>query len=363
MEFNEDLSAFHSATLESQTAYSAQAVSYILSLYPPEIKIIVMGHSMGGIVATSLLPSNNISTIITMSTPHTLPPARFDFRIDKLYRKLQTILGDDPTPIVSICGGATDTMIPSESCILPRTSKTVFRRTVFTSALEGAWTGVGHREMVWCHQVRWRVARAALELGAANDGSSRSVILDKWLRDGHSLPPSLNQDENFDPTDAETLSLGQKLVLRHPRESKRYLLPVHVNTSSDPPKKITVLVSRGSILSISPERAIPLRVSIFSCIGSSAADCVALKPETLKLIPSPIPGMSFPAPQEGSDESEGVVLYEGHTPKTTAQQWVGVQVDGADGQGWVLAEISVQRQIVLHTTTLGMLLFFSSKSG
>ncbi|KAF8204692.1 GPI-inositol-deacylase [Pholiota molesta] len=290
VEFNEDLSAFHSATLESQTAYSAQAISYILSLYPPETKIIVMGHSMGGIVATSLLPSNNISTVITMSTPHTLPPARFDFRIDKLYRKLQTILEDDPTPIVSICGGATDTMIPSESCILPRTSKGVFRRTVFTSALEGAWTGVGHREMVWCHQVRWRVARAALELGAANDGSSRS-------------------DDSFDPTDAETLSLGQKLVLRHPRESKRYLLPY---------------------------TAIPLRVSIFSCIGSSVADCVSLKPETLKLVPSPIPGKSFPAPQEGSDESEGVVLYEGHIPKTTRN-------NGA---------MAKAGQIAVHTTTL-----------
>ncbi|KAG1782508.1 hypothetical protein EV702DRAFT_386529 [Suillus placidus] len=62
------------------------------------------------------------------------------------------------------------------------------RRTVFTSALEGAWTGVGHREMVWCHQmvrifcgyttrvtvvvyarlVTSLVARAALELGGAN---------------------------------------------------------------------------------------------------------------------------------------------------------------------------------------------------
>ena len=35
MEFNEDLSAFHGSTLESQIAYTSKAISYILSLYPP----------------------------------------------------------------------------------------------------------------------------------------------------------------------------------------------------------------------------------------------------------------------------------------------------------------------------------------
>lgn len=129
-----------------------------------------MGHSMGGVVATSLLPSSDISTIITMSTPHTVPPARFDSRIDDIYRKGKRVLDLDPTPVVSLCGGASDMMIPSESCILQQPSSgDIFRRTVFTSALEGAWTGVGHREMVWCHQVRWRVARAALEVGGSRE--------------------------------------------------------------------------------------------------------------------------------------------------------------------------------------------------
>ncbi|KAF9478413.1 GPI-inositol-deacylase [Pholiota conissans] len=356
VEFNEDLSAFHSSTLESQIAYSAQAIPYILSLYPPETQIIVMGHSMGGVVATSLLPSNNISTVITMSTPHTLPPARFDFRIEKLYRNLQTILNDDPIPIVSICGGATDMMIPSESCILPRASKGVFRRTVFTSALEGAWTGVGHREMVWCHQVRWRVARAALELSAAHDVSSRSMTLDKWLRDGHSLPPMFDQEDKFDTTNAEMLPAGERLVLRQPLESKKYLLPAHVELSDETPQKITVLLSRGSISTVAPEISIPLRISVFNCVGFGDMECVALKPEILRLIPNPIPGKSFPAPQEGSDESEGVVLFEGHIPKVNSQQWVGIDVQGADGQGWVVAGIGPKMQTTIQASSYALAL-------
>lgn len=143
-----------------------------------------MGHSMGGIVATSLLPSNRISAILTMSAPHTLPPARFDARVDEIYHANTQTLFSDPTPMVSLCGGATDMMIPSESCILPPIAAGhLYRKTVFTSALEGAWTGVGHQEMVWCHQVRWRIARAALKLGMANNPKGRGLVLDKWLRE------------------------------------------------------------------------------------------------------------------------------------------------------------------------------------
>ena len=293
-----------------------------------------------------------------MSTPHTLPPARFDYRIDKLYHQLQTILRDDPTPIVSICGGATDLMIPSESCILPKTPHDIFRRTVFTSALEGAWTGVGHREMVWCHQVRWRVARSALELGPASALNSRAVILDKWLRDGHSLPPSLNQQSDFDPMNIEKLAPGQILRLKEPRDPKGYLLPLEADPSVEILRKITVLVSQGSIASVSPQNANDLRVSVFSCTGPGAADCLSLTPDTLKLVPNPGSSKVFPVPQEGSDESDGVVFYEALIPGTNAQQWVGIKVDGADGRGWVVAGISQQAQIISPLSTFGK--FFCS---
>ena len=371
VEFNEDLSAFHGSTLESQIAYTSSAISYILSLYPSNTKIILMGHSMGGIVATSLLPSGNISAIITMSTPHTLPPARFDSRIDSLYDRLQITLHQDPTPILSICGGVTDKLIPSESCILPQASNNTFRRTVFTSALEGAWTGVGHREIVWCHQVRWRVARAALELGGANSLPSKAALLDKWLRDGHFLPPNaLNADyHTLDISDAEILTPGKNLLIKSPHISNTYLLPVKRDSTSSASQKFTVLVSRGSISSVAPQNPLLLRVSIFSCTTTSAPThsalrCVTLKPDILKLIPNPISGRVFPVPGEGSDESEGTVLYESHVPYIeNEEQWMGVKVDGADGQGWIAAGLSVDRPILSTVSTSCMRLLLTCKRG
>ena len=319
-------------------------------------------------MATSLLPSSNISAIITMSTPHTLPPARFDSRIDTLYDRLQLTLLQDSTPILSICGGVTDMLIPSESCILPEASNNTFRRTVFTSALEGAWTGVGHREMVWCHQVRWRIARAALELGEANSLPSRATVLDKWLRDGHSLPPNALKTEYYtlDISDAAILAPGKNLLLKSPHISNTYLLPVKRDSTSSASQKITVLVSQGSIFSVAPQNPLRLQVSIFTCTTSStpysSLRCVTLTPDILKLIPNPIFGRVFPVPSEGSDESEGTVLYESHVPYIeTEEQWIGVKVDGAEGQGWIAAGLSIDRRVVSSISTLCMRLLLTCK--
>ncbi|KAF4575291.1 GPI inositol deacylase [Pleurotus pulmonarius] len=356
LDFNEDLSAFHGPTLESQLRYGSNAISYILSLYPAKTQIIVMGHSMGGVVAVSLLPSPNISAIITMSTPHTLPPARFDARIDKIYARNQQLLTTDVAPIVSLCGGATDMMIPSEACVLPPSDDDVkpFRRTVFTSALEGAWTGVGHREMVWCHQVRWRVARAALELGALLEMAGRSDILDKWLRDGHTLPPTPQPApgllELADGDAYEVLPEATDLVLKNPHgDARTYLLPF-----SRYVEKVVVYVSGGSVNGIAPYHRSPLRVSPHTCrrlAGASSVICSPLKPTVLKLMPNPLPGAPFPVPQRGADESEGVVLFEADIAAGNEDQWIGITIDGADGHGWVVAGFAQAK--VVYNVWLG----------
>jgi len=343
VEFNEDLSAFHGPTLESQIEYSSAAIRYILSHYPRYTRIIVMGHSMGGVVGTALLPSNDISTLITMSTPHTLPPARFDARVDEIYQRNTELLANDQTPIVSICGGATDMMIPSESCILPdpRDVNLVYRRTVFTSALEGAWTGVGHREMVWCHQVRWRVARAALELGEIKSNMDMAAVLDIWLNgNGHHLPPATAADISSETT-YEVLPEDMNLVLKNPTGSRMHLLPIQ--RALDTNATFVMLVSRGSIPPIAPQHSITLQASPYFCRGPATSpeslSCVPLEPSILKLLPSPTPGKPFPVPDEGSDESEGVALFEATLPRpvSTEDTWIGVSVNATGKDGWVLA--------------------------
>ncbi|KAJ7068697.1 PGAP1-like protein-domain-containing protein [Mycena amicta] len=357
VEFNEDLSALHGPTLEAQTVYTARAIDYILSLYPAGTKITVMGHSMGGVVATSLLAShhNNVSAIFTMSTPHTLPPARFDARIDAIYDLTRDVLRRESTstPIVSLCGGATDLMIPSEACVLPPASSNVdvFRRTVFSSALEGAWTGVGHQEMVWCHQVRWRVARAALELGLATTPKTRGEILDRWLRDGHALPPILPDHPQIpEMANAEFLPVEMPLVLRNPHGERTYLLPVPATST-----KFILLVSQGSIPPVGPQKPLSLSASVFACTGSTKDQmhCGVQQPSVLKLLPSPVLGRPFPV-SDGSDESEGVVLFEADI--AASSEWVGVRMEHALGEGWIVGGFVSEAPVVHSVGTLRLLL-------
>ncbi|KAI5993604.1 PGAP1-like protein-domain-containing protein [Pisolithus albus] len=371
VDFNEDFSAFHGPTLDSQIAYTTAAVRYVLSRYPPDTQIIVMGHSMGGVVGTALLPSPNISALITMSTPHTLPPVRFDSRIEEIYARNARVLREDETPILSLCGGATDTLVSSESCVIPdsdQLSSGLYRRTVFTSALQGAWTGVGHREMVWCHQVRWRVARAALELGGVGSShdaaAARERILDRWLRDG--LPVSDEESVELRHGTYETLPEGVHLVVKNPRGQRMYLVPV-LPGAGEVPTTFVLYVSGGAISGIAPHHALDLRVSVQLCVSSTGleapvpsvpATCTRLPPTVLKLLPSPLPGRPFPVPNEGSDESEGVVLFEGEIP-SNVQGWIGVSINAGEngGGGWVVGGFDRREIIKRDSVGLSGLIF------
>ena len=314
-----------------------------------------MGHSMGGVVATSLLPSPDISAIITMSTPHTLPPARFDNRIEAIYSSNHQHLVADPTPIVSICGGATDMMVPSESCILPEpTARDTFRKTIFSSGMERCWTGIGHREMVWCHQVRWQVARAALELSASLPSTplARARILDAWLRNGHESPPitdpsvpSANGVQIEVTPESEKESSGPALRLVNPafRGSKVFYLPrpkpAEGGGLDGNQSNFLLYLAGGAIGSASPFIPGPLlRASVFRCSNTetfSAKHCASIQPVALNLLPVTHPHQEFPAPGAGSDETEGVVFFEGKIPAECTDPWVAVKIDGTNGGGWV----------------------------
>jgi hypothetical protein len=281
-----------------------------------------------------------------MSTPFTLPPARFDNNIDSIYTNIARVLENDSTPIVSLCGGATDMMIPSESCILPLNNRGWFRRTVFSSALEGAWTGVGHREMVWCHQVRWRVARAALELAPFASEDKRADVLDRWLRDGHTLPSldmgkvkPLNEDE---AEHASVLPIGQKLVVDGPRGTSAHLLPIPAAR-----RRFTLLVSGGTVISVAPEHPLPFYVAVYGCSGQFA--CTPFRPDILKLIPTPVANKPFPVPNEGSDESEGVVLTEVLLDNLPGDMThLAVKIEEGDGRGWVIADFADKNDEVIE---------------
>jgi hypothetical protein len=143
---------------------------------------------MGGIVARLSLTlvqsgydeprddiANLVAAIITMSTPHAMPPVSIDRGMETIYTDIDAYWERDvQVPVlVSICGGTADTQISSDACVLPQYKNTSHpfsgdsdTFTVFSTGIHGIWTGVDHQAMVWCDQIRSRVARAVLGLQA-----------------------------------------------------------------------------------------------------------------------------------------------------------------------------------------------------
>lgn len=182
MDFNEDFSAFHGETLLEQAEFAKDAINYILTLYrqfpaeagmPHPESVIVIAHSMGGIVARQmlLLPDlefDAVQTLITLSTPHLLPPAPFDVRIEGIYNDINSAWANNQTfrnlSLVSVSGGDGDTMIPSDTVSLASLLPSTNALTLFTTAVPQLWSPVDHQAMVWCNQLRWRIVFALFDM-------------------------------------------------------------------------------------------------------------------------------------------------------------------------------------------------------
>ncbi|KAI0597812.1 GPI inositol-deacylase [Biscogniauxia sp. FL1348] len=271
VDFNEDFTAFHGQTMLDQAEYVNEAVRYILSLYldpqtserdanlPDPSSVIIMGHSMGGIVARTsfIMPNyqpNSINTIITMSAPHARPPVTFDPLIVKIYqdineywrhaysKKASSENSLAQVTLVSIAGGGLDTVVPSDYASLESIVPETHGFTVFTSTIPNVWTSMDHQAITWCDQSRKVLVRALYDVvdirgkSQTKPRAERMEAFKKRFLTGmesiveKALPQMqpntlLTLGDDFDEISAQ----GERLVLRNlgsNRKSKAYLLPI-----------------------------------------------------------------------------------------------------------------------------------------
>lgn len=347
-DFNEDFSALHEPTLRAQRQYVLEAVAYITSLYPKHTRIFLIGHSMGGIVATSILPHADISGIITLSTPHALPPARFSVEMDRYYSRMHRnfVLNEINTPIFSICGGATDLMIPSETCVMPdRQSKN--KKSIFSTSMEGCWTGVGHQVSVWCHQVRWRVARAILEsqITGYNDTFR---IMSNWLNDAsHYID---NHAMAIDSSIAWEVHSDSKVFVDNLGSSlgqKGHLLPI---TSSN--YAWSIMVGGGKVFGVGAINSPLVNLEVFLCNDSVVGPkCSPMPESSVSLYPEIQPGQGFPRTGEGVDESNAVAFLYLDPLVVQNARYLGLLTSTAEksSRSWLMAsseKLSPIRRVV-----------------
>lgn len=364
VEFNEDFSAIHPPTLLTQARYSTQAVHYILSLYPKGTRITIIGHSMGGTVAQILLKDLSdevLRAVITMSTPSQLAPVRFDRRSEGVYKSIRDAqLGNinSTTPLISICGGATDSQITSELCAIPeRTSP--HRRTIMTSSLHGAWTGVGHREMVWCHQVRMMTARLALDIAQPSFDMKNIHRLMRSTSVQTSPPKEL---VNITGVPLHFKRTSSKLEIGSPMAGVHFLpLPTekavrltvfsHGIELQNLARENGQLLTRGGIL------------RVLFCTrpppGVLEPGCVEIEGRA-SLLPRPNWPGAFPS-EKGVLDNDHVSLFEADIQLTSysTDSHVGLFFERSTSTGWVVAAV----EPVLNATSSATLLDAMKPSG
>ncbi|KAI1162515.1 PGAP1-like protein-domain-containing protein [Nemania serpens] len=287
LDFNEDFTAFHGQTMLDQAEYVNEAIRYILSLYldpqkserdpnlPDPSSVIILGHSMGGIVARAafVMPNfqpHSINTIVTMSAPHARPPVTFDPLIVKIYQDINDHWRHaystrsvkehslSHVTLVSIAGGGLDTVVPSDYASLESIVPETHGFTVFTSTIPTVWTSMDHQAITWCDQFRKVIVKALYDIVDSRDKSqtkSRNERIKRFKKrlltglEASSETPSVETHLTTLLTvgdDSDAIDTRDQFVLRGlgtRREPKVYLLPVQ---SSELPnsRKFTLLSNR-----------------------------------------------------------------------------------------------------------------------
>jgi hypothetical protein len=371
---------------------------------PDPTSVILVGHSMGGIVARTMLTlpnyqSNSINTIVTMSAPHARPPVAFDGDIVRTYDRIndywrraysQKWANNNPlwhVTLVSVAGGGLDTVIPSDYASLASLVPDTHGFTVFTSSVPGVWTGMDHQAILWCDQFRKVLVRLLMEVvnvkrpGQTKPRADRMRIMKKWLLTG--MEPVT--DKTLPYKEATTiLTLGEnstalvsqaeRFVLKKLGESGRtraHLLPVPPNATPGG-KRFTLLTSQAlqasdgsSSLEVLFCSVFPLQVghsaTLFSMdmdlardsSGSTRLGCKNAAGDVIRL-PASTVDSKYPF-----DDVSPFYYFEYDVEDIMEHQFVAV-VDKATEPttGWVVAEFSDKERAEIQTRSgLASLLF------
>ena len=245
VDFNEELSALKGDYLANQTRFVHECLKIILGLNEDSVpsahkSVIVIGHSMGGIIATGLFALKDfqpsiIHTIITLATPHLEPAFLVDAKIAKYYEqvrqfwKMQSANSSSVVKnvvVASIGGGSRDVQVRSDLTSLEYLFHGENSFSVVTTAIPKVWVSTDHLCIVWCKQLVLAITRALIDMvdlqmsKISTDRSKRIAALKYHLVSSFSSRNSL-RDVNAKILQRHQRDLSQcKLITKNRFRSK-----------------------------------------------------------------------------------------------------------------------------------------------
>ncbi|KRT81140.1 hydrolase, partial [Oryctes borbonicus] len=164
IDYNEEFSGLNGALLHDQVLYAQQSIYRIMELYAstPDkpTSIVLIGHSMGGIIAEGLLsviPDNSIiSLILTLASPHKRPPLFFDSHLYNFYKDIESWDNKMNTTFITVSGGFNDFLVAPHLTSSKHLS-------VVTTHIPKVWLPMDHLCILWCKQLVLVLNRALFD--------------------------------------------------------------------------------------------------------------------------------------------------------------------------------------------------------
>ncbi|XP_046551704.1 GPI inositol-deacylase-like, partial [Haliotis rubra] len=176
---NEELVGLFGGLIQDQTEFVHECIKLILSFYAgapkPPTSVILVGHSMGGLVARALftLPTFDprlVTTIITQATPHQAPAIAIDSLLNSFYDEINTYwrLHANSTlrdvTVVSTGGGYRDILVRNGLTTLKGVVSQHRGVSTSTMSVPKAWVSTDHLCAVWCRQMVLVTKRAMFDI-------------------------------------------------------------------------------------------------------------------------------------------------------------------------------------------------------
>ncbi|XP_071212147.1 GPI inositol-deacylase isoform X1 [Salvelinus alpinus] len=178
IDFNEELVALYGGSLRRQTHFLHESIKAILRLYKdheaPPHSVVLVGHSMGGVVARALftLPRFSprlVSLIITQASPHQAPVLSLDAHLLEFYSAVrQRWVGRAEdlrnVTVLSVGGGYRDYQVRSGLTALPCPQDDPSKLSLVVTAVPRTWVSTDHLSIVWCKELVLATVRAFFDL-------------------------------------------------------------------------------------------------------------------------------------------------------------------------------------------------------
>ncbi|XP_068602078.1 GPI inositol-deacylase [Brachionichthys hirsutus] len=178
VDFNEELVALYGGSLRRQTHFLHESIKAILRLYkhlktPPQ-SVVLVGHSMGGVVARALytLPrfnTNLVNLIITQASPHRAPVLALDPYLLEFYSAVREKWVNNAgklanITVLSVGGGYRDYQVRSGLTALPCLPGDANKLSLVATAVPRTWVSTDHLSIVWCKELVLATVRAFFDL-------------------------------------------------------------------------------------------------------------------------------------------------------------------------------------------------------